>query len=162
MPTAVGVQSQELTGDVLIAGVRFTWDLPVAFCDPPVVSTLWCHVRGFSPSLCVDGWGGGGLHLCVCICLHVCLNVCLCICVNAYMCLCLFAYVSSCSCMCVCVYVCVCVCVCVSMCGTWRHTVSSRTGWRSDSKLWLDEIASLICSLYLSVAVQKLSVQSHP
>ena len=43
--------------------------------------------------------------------------------------------------------------------GTWQHRVSAGTGWPGIIILWLDEIASLICNFYLSVAalVWKLS-----
>ena len=34
----------------------------------------------------------------------------------------------------------------------WRYRVSARTGWPCVSRLWLREIASLICNFYLSVA----------
>ena len=35
----------------------------------------------------------------------------------------------------------------------WWYRVSARTSWPSDSKLWLGEIASLICIIYHSVSV---------
>ena len=40
--------------------------------------------------------------------------------------------------------------------GGWHYKVSARTGWPGVSILWLGEMESWICNLYLSVAVHKI------
>ena len=40
--------------------------------------------------------------------------------------------------------------------GAWCFRVSAGTGWPGVSILWLDEVESLICSFYLSVAARKI------
>ena len=38
----------------------------------------------------------------------------------------------------------------------WRHRVSIGTGWPSVSILWLGEMESSVCNVYLSVAARKI------
>ena len=40
--------------------------------------------------------------------------------------------------------------------GAWRYRVSAGTGRPGVSILWLDEVESLICNFYLSVAARKI------
>ena len=45
--------------------------------------------------------------------------------------------------------------------GAWCNRVGAGTGWPSVSILWLDEMESLICNFYLTVAAHKI-VWAHP
>ena len=45
--------------------------------------------------------------------------------------------------------------------GAWRYRVSAGTGRPGVSILWLGEVESLICNLYLSVAARKI-VRADP
>ena len=40
--------------------------------------------------------------------------------------------------------------------GAWRYRVSAGTGRPGVSILWLDEVESLICNFYLSVAARQI------
>ena len=40
--------------------------------------------------------------------------------------------------------------------GAWRYRVSAGTGRPGVGILWLDEMESLICNFYLSVAARKI------
>ena len=40
--------------------------------------------------------------------------------------------------------------------GAWRYRVSAGTGWAGVSMLWLGEMESWICNVYLSVAARKI------
>ena len=45
--------------------------------------------------------------------------------------------------------------------SAWCYRVSAGTGWPGVSILWLDEMESLICNFYLSVAARKI-VRADP
>ena len=45
--------------------------------------------------------------------------------------------------------------------GAWRYRVSAGTGQPGVSILWLDEVESLICNFYLSVAALSIEL-IHP
>ena len=49
-----------------------------------------------------------------------------------------------------------------TLASAWHSRVNAGTGWSSVSILWLNEVESLICNLYLSMAACKLSEQIHP
>ena len=44
----------------------------------------------------------------------------------------------------------------------WRCRVSAKTGWYGVSTLYLGEIVSLSCNVYLSVAACQISKQNYP